>query len=988
MASPNCTVGDTFSLLVTTHEHNIKGAQRNIYKVPVFQSSALLVVIITSMLGRTMAATPQAVMLTNAMPVVSSAVSSSDEQEEIKVIIERSVPVPMRDGTILRADIHRPDRGGPYPVLVQRTVLGKEGNFDRFVKAGYIVVSQDERGLYASEGKYVAVGWDKERIAEDGYDTVEWAAKLPGSNGKVGVFGRSAPAALAWLLASLQPPSLVVMSAESVVANNSQLCPYGINRPYIQIMSRMTRRLPEELRRANRPGVHTRWEGLRLWEQNSEKWVNWLPWLELPDEGINRKNFVRRAMVTKSGLDEGCKHITVPNLDITGWYDFCNADMLLFRSMVYQAKTEVARKGSRIIIGPWSHATPGKQRVGNFDFGLDASLDVDGVRIRWFDYWLKGVQNGVDKDAPVRRFIIGDNAWRDEQYWPLQRTKDKILFVVSNGNANTANGDGKLTQQKPENVGYDKYTYDPKYPVPTLVDPPSLYLFPNDQRPLAEREDILVYQGEPLVDRVEVTGNPVVELYAASSALDTDWFVRLIDVDPDGCARNVSMGVVRARYRNGLDKPEFLKPGEPVKYLIRMNPTSNAFLPGHRIRLDITSSEFPNFDRNHNTAVNQNADATLVVAKQTIYHGGMQATRIILPWVPNATGEEKPAEEQGESVPEKQIYNFHQAAERGDIDQIKLFISKGVDINVKDEEGITPLSFAVEAGKIEVIKYLIDHGADINPDNAWTPLQAAPYSSNIEVVKLLIAKGADINAGGWTALHSAVDAGHRDIAEVLIANGADIDVNDRRGMTPLDYAISENKKDIVELLLTKIADLGSKNDRGLTVLHNMAVGGYPDATELLLSKGAKVDERDDNYEFTALHYAARFGSTQVAEVLIAHGADIRAKDKWDYEPIHWAAYHDRPEIVELLIAKGADVNVKNSLGQTPLELAIPRRNAAAIEVLRKHGAKEPEAAQSATAKPQDAGQQDTAADPNTAEAKETKENGAGGKESRSQSKAR
>jgi ankyrin repeat protein len=474
-----------------------------------------------------------------------------------------------------------------------------------------------------------------------------------------------------------------------------------------------------------------------------------------------------------------------------------------------------------------------------------------------------------------------------------------------------------------------------------------------------------------LTERIEVTGDPVVELYASSSAPDTDWFVRLIDVHPDGLALDISYGVVRARYRYGLDKPKLIESGEVVKYTIQMRSTSNAFLPGHRIRLDITSSDFPRWDRNHNTAADQNADATLVTAKQTIYHCGEHATRIILPWIPNTSGEEQSVEAESEPVSEKQIYPLHPAAASGNIEQVRLLLSKGIGVNTKDEEGNHALHNAVESGKLEVVRllveagadvnlgswpplcvavdennlaiaeYLIAQGADVNAPEGWTALQEAPYiENNIEMVKLLIANGADINAGPFTALHAAASKGRTDIVKLLVQNGANINIEDSRSTTPLEYALSENRGDIARLLLERMTDSTSKDKGGLTSLHYAAAHGFQDIIELLLDKGAKINGRDDIYNFTPLHYAARFGTTKFAEVLINHGADIRAKDNWDYEPMHWAAYHDRPEIIELLIAKGADVNVKTSLGQTPLELAIPRRNTASIEVLRKHGARE------------------------------------------------
>ena len=261
-------------------------------------------------------------------------------------------------------------------------------------------------------------------------------------------------------------------------------------------------------------------------------------------------------------------------------------------------------------------------------------LDLEKLDVRWFDHWLKGMQNGVQQDAPVRIFVMGDNCWRDEGSWPPKRARSRALYLTSGGAANTPAGDGKLVWERPAADGSDEYCYDPSDPVPTLFLPGN-FTCATDQRRLSNRVDILVYQTDPLTERVEVTGRPQVELYATSSAPDTDWVVRLIDVAPDGLARDACMGLVRARYRNGVQKAKLIRPGEVLKYTILMSPTSNGFLPGHRIRLDVTSSDFPNYDRNHNTAADQNADATLEVAWQTVHHGKRTPSRIILPWVPN-----------------------------------------------------------------------------------------------------------------------------------------------------------------------------------------------------------------------------------------------------------------------------------------------------------------------------------------------------------------
>jgi len=561
---------------------------------------------------------------------------------KMKVTVERNVPVKMRDGVVLRADVYRPDRGGPYPVLVMRTPYSKGGGhpFDRFVKAGYIVVTQDARGRYKSDGQWESFLRFKTHDAVDGYDTVEWAAKLPGSTGKVGTFGASYNAFLQWRLAPLRPPSLVAMAALSIPAHYTDLEGPGTIRPGRRLNWWLTSMTPDLRRRSGRSGTPSRAAARKLWfAGESDKWLHFLPWLKLPREAFEDEtaavhHWLKNPHTDPWRLDTDVKEITVPNLDMIGWYDHCNGNMVLDRAIMTKAKTEIARTGSRTIIGPWAHVGRGNRRYGNIDFGPNAKIDSVAVQIRWFDYWLKGRQNGIDKTAPYRIFVMGDNQWRDEQQWPLNRTRNKTFYLTSSGHANTPSGDGALVAKKPDTPLQDRYVYDPREPVPSLHGR-ALFTIPTDQRPLTARTDILVYQTGPLTERIEVTGNPTVELYAASSAPDTDFFVRLIDVAPSGLARDVSLGMVRARYRNGLKRPSLIKPGEVVKYTIRMNPTSNAFLPGHRLRLDITSSDFPNYDRNHNTAADQNNDAVLKKARQTIHHGGKYATRIVLPWVPN-----------------------------------------------------------------------------------------------------------------------------------------------------------------------------------------------------------------------------------------------------------------------------------------------------------------------------------------------------------------
>ncbi|MBW3542873.1 MAG: CocE/NonD family hydrolase, partial [Planctomycetes bacterium] len=431
---------------------------------------------------------------------------------------------------------------------------------------------------------------------------------------------------------------------QSIPARYTDLEGPGTIRPGRRLKWWLTSMTPDLRRRANRPGNHTKTQALREWDADEgQRWLQFLPWLDLPREAFEDEieavhHWLKNPQLDPWNLHADCREIAVPNLDIVGWYDHCNGDFELFRSMVAEAMTPVAREQSKIIIGPWSHSGRGQSGYGKIRFGPAAKFDLAAAEIRWFDYWLKGLPNGVDRDPPLRVFVMGDNRWRDERHWPLQRAQEKTLYLTSGGSANTPAGDGRLVEATPAAASRDEYEYDPHDPVPSLHGP-ALFTIPTDQHALAGRQDILVYQSEPLRERLEVTGHAIVELRAASSAPDTDFFARLIDVSPDDVARDVALGMVRARYRHGVDKPELVEPGQVVTYTIRLSPTSNAFLPGHRLRLDITSSDFPNYDRNHNTAADQNADAELVTARQTVHHGPPHGSRLVLPTVPNEAGE-------------------------------------------------------------------------------------------------------------------------------------------------------------------------------------------------------------------------------------------------------------------------------------------------------------------------------------------------------------
>ncbi len=565
---------------------------------------------------------------------LAAAVTPSRSAE---IVVERDVAVPMRDGTVLRANVFQPAEGGPYPVLVRRTPYGKSAKVSaKLVNAGYIVVDQDARGRYASDGEYESFVRHETHDAHDGYDTVEWAARRPNSTGQVGLYGTSYPGFLAWRASGARPPALVAAAAFSIPASYLDLEGPGTIRPGRRLKWWHGTMSPDLRRRTGGPLPHDRAAAVQQWNDGeADRLLYFLPWLDLPDDLFGPeapfvKAWLREPWRDPWKLERDAANTAVPNLNVCGWYDHCNGSIDLHVAIAARGATASARRDSRLIIGPWSHSGLGRRKQGDIDFGPAAQLDITQLYLDWFGHWLHGEQTGIEASPPVRLFIMGANAWRDFDQWPPQGATPHAWFLDSDGAANTPAGNGRLSQSAPVTDARDEYDYDPRDPVPTLWTP-AFFTVPADQSPLAARSDILVYQTSPLDAPVETIGYPEAVLHAASSCPDTDFFVRLIDVHPDGRAIDVTSGMVRARYRHSLERPELLTPGEPAEFRIPLRPTAHRFLPGHRIRLDLTSSDFPNYDRNHNTAADQNADAELVTARQTILHGPSHRPRLILP---------------------------------------------------------------------------------------------------------------------------------------------------------------------------------------------------------------------------------------------------------------------------------------------------------------------------------------------------------------------
>ena len=551
------------------------------------------------------------------------------------VEVKADVSAAMRDGTVLRADVYRPDAPGRYPVLLQRTPYSKDGENcveqgHKLAERGYVVVQQDVRGRYRSDGEFQPGFFSADhRDAEDGYDTVEWAAGLTWSTGKVGTFGGSYCGWTQWELAHTRPPHLAAMIPSAIAADLLDREMSGVLRLGRVLWWSVNTLAPDVRRRLNEEsGPTTTEEVERLYlERDRSKWLWHLPLAEIPDEALSGVGRHWRSWLADHASDhfgflERHRDVAVPALTTTGWYDQQIGAIRNFTGMRANGMTGEARRGQRLIVGPWSHTTDfSSSQVGEVDFGPDAVRDFLQMAADWFGHWLKGESTGVEEWPPVQIFVMGANRWRGEEEWPLARTEYTDYYL---------GGGGKLGLGAPSDEPPDSYDYDPRDPVMTLYSPRGQQE-PQNQRTLDGRRDILCYQTDPVEEPIEVTGPVTVHLWAASSARDTDFVVKLMDVWPDGFVQELCYGIVRARYRESFTSPSLIEPGRTYEYTIRVSPTGNLFRRGHRIRLDVSSSDFPNFDRNHNTGGDDYAETTLVTARQTIYHDRQRPSRVVLP---------------------------------------------------------------------------------------------------------------------------------------------------------------------------------------------------------------------------------------------------------------------------------------------------------------------------------------------------------------------
>ena len=568
------------------------------------------------------------------------------EKNTFRVIKEQNLTATMRDGTVLRADVYRPDEPGQFATLLRRTPYNKERDTNaemghQLAERGYLVVIQDLRGRFASDGVFTTGFQGSEHSdSEDGYDTVEWAAKLPWSSGKVGTYGISYDGWTQWALAHTRPPHLTTMIPGCIAANALDRELSGVLRLGRVLWWNTNSMPPDERRRADEQwGTRIIEEADRMWtERDRSKWLWFMPLMEIPDDvmfglGPHWRRWLENHAVDHFQFLEKHRLVEVPVLTMTGWYDQQIGAIKHFTGMRENGMTEHARENQYLIVGPWSHTTDLSPKVGEIDFGPEAQQDYIHIVDQWFSQWLKEEKSEVSDWPCVQLFVMGANKWRGENEWPIARTVYTDFYLHSAGHANTPAGDGMLSSEPSQDEPSDEYRYDPRDPVMTLYTPEGQHE-PQDQRGLDGRHDILVYASPPIEDPIEVTGPITMKLWAASSARDTDFIVKLLDVWPNGFTQELCHGIVRARYRESFDQPSLIEPDRAYEYTIQVNPTSNLFKAGHRIRVDISSSDFPNFDRNHNTGGNDYAEVTLMTARQTIFHDQARPSRIILPIIP------------------------------------------------------------------------------------------------------------------------------------------------------------------------------------------------------------------------------------------------------------------------------------------------------------------------------------------------------------------
>jgi uncharacterized protein len=551
------------------------------------------------------------------------------------------IAIPMRDGVILRADVWLPSSSGRFPTLVYRTPYGKQfaskewTTFDKAAAHCYVVIIQDVRGRYASDGEFVPY----QHEGKDGYDTIEWAAHQPWSDGNVGTFGLSYPGAVQWLAAVETPPHLKAMVPAMTYSTPRNFFYSGgvfdgswLEWTWLNIA-------PDARKRKHLPGPTTYKDARETWKSEHERIEGFLPLRDLPD--LKEASPFYYLWLAHPPADPWWDWAELRNkydrvhcavLNFSGWHDEAygpDGATTNFNGLLASRKGE-ADPRTRTIIGPWTHGGQDERKSGERDFGPYAPLDYDDLILRWMDHYLRGADNGIDREAPVRIFVMGANTWRDEQAWPVPRAKTQPLYLAADS-AN-AHAGSLLSQPARSKTPSSILKSDPSHPV---SDPYNAY-GAHDYRAFAGREDVLTFDSEPLPADTEVTGPIKLELFVSADVPDFDVWGRLLDVAPDGTAFNLmspGLDVLRASSRNESLQPELLIPDKIYKLDLDRLLTSNTFLKGHKIRVQISGAFYPHFSRNLQTGKSEIISSQSQVGHLTIHHDADHPSRILLPVV-------------------------------------------------------------------------------------------------------------------------------------------------------------------------------------------------------------------------------------------------------------------------------------------------------------------------------------------------------------------
>jgi uncharacterized protein len=590
-------------------------------------------------------------------------------------VVARNIMVPMRDGVRLATDVYFPAKDGvrvdgKFPAIMERTPYNKLDSISYligYVAHGYVVVIQDTRGRYASEGVWHMMTDD----VNDGHDTAEWLVHQNWSDGGFAMIGTSYPGGTQHAMAESNPPGLKVIVPVCAVADAGYFGMRNGGAYELRFFNWIfTYGAPEGSRASRDSGTRS---VLEMMENHRREYLLALP-LRPGTTPLHLAPEYEQWLTYAMGHGENDAYWKQPGFDVTdqvarykdvpvyligGWYDSWG----LQTTMSYMALAKAKRGPIKMILGPWIHGEQMHHAHGEVEFGAGAAIDDEAFHLRWYDHWLKGVDNGAEREAPVKIFVMGGGSeektadgkhlhggvWRDEQEWPLARTRWTPYYLHADGTLST----GKPT----ESLSSTTYEFDPHNPVPTIGGNissgngimlqgawdqrcrPEVWNC-HDELPLSARNDVVVFMTPPLDEDIEVTGPIDVKLWASSSAPDTDFTAKLLDVHPpsrdfpEGIDMNLEDGIIRARFRDSLDKAELMKPGTIYPFTIHLYPTSNVFKKGHRIRVDISSSNFPRFDVNPNTGEPLNDNRRTAVAVNTLYHDSDHPSNIVLPVIP------------------------------------------------------------------------------------------------------------------------------------------------------------------------------------------------------------------------------------------------------------------------------------------------------------------------------------------------------------------